>query len=97
MASSESIRLNEADAAQYLGGGGISTSTLRYWRLNGNGPVFHKIGRHVRYDKRDLDAFLASSRRTSTSRDSGCLAEGEREPVRGESLKLSTGGLSRGR
>ena len=59
-------RLNEKEAAQYLGE--IPIYTLRYWRTAGGGPVFIKVGHHVRYDTRDLDDYLGSRRRESTSR-----------------------------
>lgn len=62
-----STRFNEQEAADYLGG--IPVSTLRYWRTVGGGPVFIKIGHRVRYDTRDLDDYLASRRRESTSRE----------------------------
>ena len=60
-------RLNEKEAAQYLGE--IPIYTLRYWRTAGGGPVFIKVGHHVRYDTRDLDEYLGSRRRESTSRN----------------------------
>ncbi len=52
-------------AGEYMGG--TSTSTLAKWRLAGTGPVYSKAGRIVLYGKRDLDAWLASRRRRSTS------------------------------
>ncbi len=52
-------------AGEYLGG--ISTSTLAKWRLSGSGPAFSKAGRVVVYDVADLDNYLASRRRLSTS------------------------------
>lgn len=42
-------------------------STLEKLRLVGGGPVFIKTGRTVRYRKSDLDAWLNSHRRRSTS------------------------------
>lgn len=47
--------------------GGISTSTLAKWRLTGFGPAYSKAGRNVVYHVPDLDAWLASRRRLSTS------------------------------
>ncbi len=44
-----------------------STSTLAKKRLKGNGPPYTKFGRIVLYAKRDLDDYLASRRRLSTS------------------------------
>ena len=55
------------EAAVYLKS---SESTLAKKRLKGNGPTYTKFGRKVLYAKRDLDEFLKSRRRLSTS-DSG--------------------------
>ena len=44
-----------------------SESTLAKKRLKGNGPTYTKFGRLVLYAKRDLDEYLASRRRLSTS------------------------------
>ena len=52
------------EAAIYLKS---TTSTLAKKRLRGDGPVYTKFGRLVLYVKRDLDEFLASHRRLSTS------------------------------
>ena len=52
------------EAAAYLKS---TTSTLAKKRLKGNGPTYTKFGRLVLYAKRDLDEFLASRRRLSTS------------------------------
>ena len=41
--------------------------TLPIWRHYGKGPAFLKIGRSVRYHKKDLMEYLASCRRVSTS------------------------------
>ena len=57
-----------AEAAEYLG---IASSTLEKRRLIGEGPPFIRIGtRAVGYCVDDLDAYIASGRRVSTS-DSG--------------------------
>lgn len=61
-------RLKTADAAIYCGS---SKSTLEKLRIFGGGPVFIKIGRSVVYDTTDLDAWLASHRRRSTSEGQG--------------------------
>ena len=47
--------------------GGVSTSTLAKWRLTGFGPAYSKAGRNVVYHAQDLDGWLASRRRRSTS------------------------------
>jgi hypothetical protein len=56
--------LDETVAAHVLG---LSVKTLRRWRWAGKGPAFRKIGRAVRYSASDLEAFISSARRTSTS------------------------------
>ncbi len=57
-------RLRTAAAADYLG---YAQSTLEKKRLTGDGPPFIKLGRAIVYDTRDLDAWLAARRATSTS------------------------------
>jgi len=52
-----SDRLRAIEAAQYLR---VSRSTLAKWRMNGQGPPFHRCGpRLVYYIKGELDAWLA--------------------------------------
>lgn len=58
--------LNTEQAATYVGS---TRSTLEKKRMRGDGPIFLKIGRRVVYDKRDLDAWLDSCRRRSTSEE----------------------------
>ncbi|WP_417790331.1 helix-turn-helix transcriptional regulator [Terasakiella pusilla] len=57
-------RFRVKDAATYCG---LSVSTLNKYRVTGAGPVFHKLGRVVLYDIADLDAWLESCKRRSTS------------------------------
>lgn len=52
---------------------GISHRTLEGLRLKGGGPPFVKLGRSVRYDETDVDMWLASRRRRSTSDPGGEL------------------------
>jgi len=42
-------------AANYLG---LAVSTLNKWRCLGDGPVFIKMGRAVRYRRRDLEKYI---------------------------------------
>jgi hypothetical protein len=56
--------LNERQAAEILN---LKVPTLRRWRWAGKGPAFLKIGGAVRYDPAELDRFVGSARRTSTS------------------------------
>lgn len=46
---------------------GLARQTLAELRLNGEGPRFIKLGRRVLYDPVELDAWIASRRRRSTS------------------------------
>jgi Helix-turn-helix domain len=55
-------------AGRYLGGvRPIPTRTLERWRQTGEGPRFIRLGRQVRYRQSDLDAWLESRVRSSTS------------------------------
>jgi excisionase family DNA binding protein len=56
--------VTERDAAELLG---VSVRTLQKWRLQGNGPRFVKLGHAVRYDVKDLEAYIERARRRSTS------------------------------
>ena len=56
--------VTERDAAELLG---VSVRTLQKWRLQGNGPGFVKLGHAVRYDVKDLEAYIELARRRSTS------------------------------
>jgi predicted DNA-binding transcriptional regulator AlpA len=68
--SSLSPRLRTADAAAYCAS---SKSTFEKYRLTGEGPAYIKIGRVVVYDRDDLDTWLASHRRMSTSEQGAAL------------------------
>jgi len=56
--------LTTQQAAESLG---ISRRTLENMRLKGNGPVYTKIGSLVRYPEAQLEAWLLSNQRSSTS------------------------------
>lgn len=49
------LLLSTPRAAEYMG---LSNRTLEEWRRHGKGPRHMKVGRLVRYDPADLDAFL---------------------------------------
>jgi hypothetical protein len=59
------VVLDPIDAGRYLGG--LAVQTLARWRVEGRGPRFFKLGSRVRYDRADLDTWLESQRRRSTS------------------------------
>ena len=60
---SQSRRLRTA-AAAYCGS---TKSTFEKYRLTGEGATYSKLGRVVVYDVADLDAWLESKKRRSTS------------------------------
>jgi predicted DNA-binding transcriptional regulator AlpA len=65
---SNGSRICVSAAAEYTG---LAESTLNKLRMTGLGPNFLKLSaRRVVYDTTDLDVWLASKRRVSTS-DSG--------------------------
>jgi excisionase family DNA binding protein len=57
-ASSEPQWLTLGEAARYLG---VAQSTIRKWSDSGRVRAFYTPGRHRRYRRDDLDAFLDSS------------------------------------
>ena len=57
-------KLPTPHAAEYLG---LGKSTLDKLRITGGGPAYFKVGARIVYDVADLDAWLASHKRTSTS------------------------------
>ncbi len=57
-------RLPVEGAANYTG---LSSSTLNKLRVSGGGPAYLKLGRRVAYNVADLDDWLDSKRRRSTS------------------------------
>jgi hypothetical protein len=57
-------RLDVVAAAEYCG---VSAAYLNKLRVTGEGPVFIRLGRRIVYDSGDLDDWLASGRRRSTS------------------------------
>ncbi len=62
MAKSPVLTIDEA--ADYLG---LSVGNLNKMRMTIGGPLFIKLGRRVVYHQDDLDAWLESNRRLSTS------------------------------
>jgi predicted DNA-binding transcriptional regulator AlpA len=57
--------LRTPDAATYLG---VSAPTLEKWRLTGHGPRFvHLSARAIGYLREDLDSWLETRKRSSTS------------------------------
>jgi excisionase family DNA binding protein len=57
-------KLRTREAAAYTG---LAKSTLEKLRVHGGGCPYMRVGRVVVYDPNELDAWLASHRRSSTS------------------------------
>ena len=63
--ASRSPKLRPNNAATYLG---LSSSTLAKMRLRGDGPAYIRMtARAIAYDQDDLDIWVDSRRRRSTS------------------------------
>jgi predicted DNA-binding transcriptional regulator AlpA len=58
------LTLTAYEAAKMLG---LATSTLAKLRLNGNGPIYCKLGRRVVYRRADLERWLESRTARDTS------------------------------
>lgn len=52
----------------------VSVNTLADWRYKGVGPRFAKFGKHVRYRRSDLDAWVEVQLERSDSSSSGSRA-----------------------
>ncbi len=59
MCMSNDDLLSTPMAAEQLG---LSPATLRYWRHVQTGPPYIKLGKHVRYQRADLRAWVRSNR-----------------------------------
>ncbi|ACZ30598.1 phage transcriptional regulator, AlpA [Xylanimonas cellulosilytica DSM 15894] len=49
--------LSIEDLSEYIG---VPMKTIKDWRTKGEGPAAIKIGNHVRYDVRDVRAWIES-------------------------------------
>jgi len=58
--------LNETQASELTG---LSTRTLQAWRVRGQGPEFCKLGRAVRYRRRDIVKWVEGQIVSSTSEE----------------------------
>lgn len=47
-------KLKELEAAEALS---VQPCTMKAWRRHGRGPAFMRLGRAVRYDRDDIEAF----------------------------------------
>jgi len=61
---SQAVRRNlatPAEVAEYLG---VPEATLRQWRYLRKGPDFGMVGRHVRYDWKDVESYWEKQKQT---------------------------------
>ena len=56
--------LDSNGAATYLH---LAPQTLAKMRVSGTGPSYYKVGRRILYDRTELDGWLETRRRRSTS------------------------------
>lgn len=47
----------------------VRPASLAKWRVTGDGPRFVKLGKRVGYRQQDIDAWIESKVRSSTSED----------------------------
>lgn len=62
------LLLSQQDVAPLLG---LSTKTLEAWRVRGGGPKFVRVGRLIRYRRRDIQDWLQARTVSSTSEVGG--------------------------
>ncbi|ASK87007.1 helix-turn-helix transcriptional regulator [Sphingorhabdus sp. SMR4y] len=59
------MKINDIDAtADQIG---VRPSCLAKWRVTGEGPKFAKLGKRVVYRQQDIDQWIESKVRSSTS------------------------------
>lgn len=64
METSPAEFMSPEDLAEYLG---IPVATIYQWRHKGYGPPAVKIGRHLRYRRIGVDAWIAQQEGTSAA------------------------------
>ncbi len=65
--------MTEVQACELLS---VSARTLQAWRLRGGGPAYVKIGKAVRYKRRDVSEWLKANTIASTSQRPASAARG---------------------
>jgi predicted DNA-binding transcriptional regulator AlpA len=60
--------LTEREACQIIK---LAPTTLAHWRMTGKGPPFYKLGRSVRYPRRELINWLEARLVPNKSNESG--------------------------
>jgi excisionase family DNA binding protein len=46
---------------------GFHEATLAKWRVKGGGPLFHRVGRSIRYDEAELERWMRERSYENTS------------------------------
>jgi excisionase family DNA binding protein len=77
--------LTSKEAARYLN---LSSSTLAKLRVAGGGPAYAKAGRKVLYCRGDLDGWVTTHSRASTS-DSASGRPGFKDGIKRECLRCA--------
>ncbi|MGI8761748.1 MAG: helix-turn-helix domain-containing protein [Jatrophihabitantaceae bacterium] len=44
----------------------VAPSTIRYWVARGDGPPAFRFGKHLRFDRRELDDWITAQRRVAS-------------------------------
>ena len=57
--------LSLEDLAEIIG---IPVTTLRYWRFQGTGPKSFKLGKHIKYDRAEVERWIQAQREKETAR-----------------------------
>lgn len=57
--------MSTAELAAFLG---VPKGTLANWRYHGRGPAGFRVGRHVRYLRTDVEAWIDDQRNAETAR-----------------------------
>ena len=55
---SKPSHMTTREAADFLG---FTAGTLRVWRSQGKGPSYYKVGRMIRYEVDDLEAWKSAN------------------------------------
>lgn len=56
------------EVAEYLG---VPLKTLYQWRAEGRGPTAYRVGRFMRYQREDVDTWLAERADSGNAREVG--------------------------
>lgn len=70
--------LTEQEAAALLH---VTVKAVQRWRYRGGGPRFVKVGRLVRYQLEDLQAFVLAALRSSTNDPGPAVISSSSKPV----------------